>query len=238
MKFLALVGLFFFSVFSIASAETIEKLNYYLYMTNAKIGDASLEYRTSLNDKNDKIISYKYATDNWIAFFDNVQETIETTIDEKGFPKRYTKLALKNGKTHKNREVIYDNVANKIYYHDKVKNKKRTYDIKKPYYDVLSALDYLRKKDLEIGQPFCIPFFNKKTMYQATVSFVRKDAFQGPNGKRDALVARIQLTVECSKASEGEIEIWFSDDKERIPLKLIGNSDVGGLEASYVGKLK
>ncbi|WP_025761984.1 DUF3108 domain-containing protein [Dyadobacter tibetensis] len=126
-----------------------------------------------------------------------------------------------------------------LFHHDRdvavstMKNETKTYPVPNNVHDLISGYFYLRTMDfskVEEGDIIEMPtFFDGKT-YKLRVKYLGKDVIKTKFGK--ARVLRLNPLIPDNKffKGEGAMQLWVSDDINKIPLKAEVELAIGSLE--------
>jgi hypothetical protein len=99
--------------------------------------------------------------------------------------------------------------------------------------DVLSALYYVRGRDLEVGQEIDIETFDNGKIYPARVKVIGEERVTTPAGDFDCLVIE-PVVEEGIFAKTGRLVIWVTDDALKIPVLVKSKVSVGSFVAELV----
>lgn len=126
---------------------------------------------------------------------------------------------------------------------NKVRNLKFQFFDVPPYtHDVLSAFYYARrylfKENLKVGDTIPFTIFLDKSLITFKIKFANRETIKTQFGKVKAMkfVAVIDGTTPFTK--EEDMEVWFTDDLNYIPLKISADLPIGSLKClltSYSG---
>ena len=169
-----------------------------------------------------------------------VRDYVESNIDVNGiFSRRYVKR-LNEGSYSDDKEVLYEQERNKAHLIEDG-DYKNTFDIPDCAQDILSALYFVRTMEFSVGDTMAINLFDVDKAYPLKVKVNRREHVEVPAGEFDCLVVEPFLESEGMFRSEGRIELWLSDDENRIPvlmrtyIAIIGHIDAKLKEYS-IGK--
>jgi len=102
--------------------------------------------------------------------------------------------------------------------------------------DLVSVFPWLMQADLSPGANYDLPVFDGKRIYNVAVSAGTAKEIQVPVGFRKAIPLKIVVTRGEYKR---EMELWFSAEKDRTPLRIVFKYGlIGTVEASLVGEKK
>lgn len=223
--------------YSSATALTIpEKLVFDLTWTGIKAGTATQEIA---NDNGViKIVSTARSAD-WISVFYPVDDRIESVLDGGhasglGFPKQY-RMKIKEGKHRRDKEVIFDRGRKVALYIDHISGEKKDFEINENTLDSLSCFYFVRSMPLEVGKSVFINIFDSKKLWTTEVQVLRKEKIKSALGTFDTIVVKPLLKSEGIFEKKGDMYIWLTDDKRRVPVKMKTKVRVGTITATLVG---
>jgi hypothetical protein len=182
----------------------------------------------------------------WVA---DVDDQWGAYIDTAALVPHISYRKIREGKYKKDEIVNFDHINGKI--EAKVFNHK-TGKYKDPVYhdspstsaqvrDLISGFMYLRTQDLsnvKLGDTVLISGFFEDTFYNLKVIYKGKEAVKVKAGKFRALIFKPLMPENSLFKGKDSITAWFSDDKNRIPLKISADMFIGsaGVElTSYKG---
>jgi hypothetical protein len=85
--------------------------------------------------------------------------------------------------------------------------------------DVITAFYVVRKQPMRVGEPILLPINDGAKTYNVTVAVQAREPVQTPLGLRDAF--RVEPKVFGGLyPRKGRMQIWFSDDEQRLPLRI------------------
>ena len=94
----------------------------------------------------------------------------------------------------------------------------------------LSALFFLRLKELKVGEVMTVPVHTHGKIYHVKVSTISREPLKIYGKTFQTILVDVSLEGEKLKMSSIQIpglKIWFSDDKNRIPLFMKANTSIG-----------
>jgi hypothetical protein len=220
----------------VAPFRVPEKFVYDLTWTGIKAGTASLE---SVNDGDKvRIISTAKSAD-WISVFYTVEDRIESTLFREpeqtgvGRPHSY-RIKIREGRHRRDKEVLFDQPANRATYIDHLKKERKEYTLPAPIFDPISSFFHVRLLRLVVGEPVYVTIFDSKKVWNVEVQVLRKEKVSLPIGTFDTIVIKPVLKSEGIFFGKGEILIWLTDDTKHIPVKLQTKVAVGSITATLV----
>lgn len=180
----------------------------------------------------------------WVA---DVDDQWGAYIDTAALLPHVSYRKIREGKYKKDEVINFDHANRKI--EAKVFNHK-TGKFKNPVYydapptqvrDMISGFMYLRTQDLskvKPGDTVMISGFFEDTFYKLGIVFKGKEVLKTKAGKFNSLVFKPVMPENSLFKGKDSITVWFSDDKNRIPLQVSASMFIGsaGVElVSYSG---
>lgn len=94
--------------------------------------------------------------------------------------------------------------------------------------DVVSAFYVVRRRPLEVGESLVIPINDGSKTHEVTVEVQAREEIQTPLGTRTAV--RVEPKVfGALYRRKGRMQVWFSDDGQRLPLRIKASVAVGAI---------
>ncbi|MFZ6016471.1 MAG: DUF3108 domain-containing protein [Nitrospirota bacterium] len=213
-----------------------EKFEYDLTWKGIRAGTASLEI---INDGNKIRIVSTARSAKWISVFYTVDDRVESTLikNESSFigqPLNY-RLKIREGRHRRDKEVIFKQDIGKATYIDYLTNEKREFDIPFFIFDPISSFYYLRTLQLEVGKPVYMTIFDSKKVWNVEIKVLKKERLELPTGVFDTILVKPIMKSEGIFHRKGDILIWLTDDKRRIPVRMKTKIVVGSVVATLVG---
>lgn len=232
--FALLISGFFLHVQAAFTFNIPEKLEYDLTWTGIKAGTSTLEIAES--GDNIKIISTAKSA-KWVSVFYTVDDRIESILKKTtsgqfvGQPYNY-RIKLREGKHRRDKEVSFNHDAAKIAYRNHLTNEEKEFDLPSDIMDPLSSFYFIRMQDLTVGKPVYVTIFDSKKIYKVEVQVLRKEKIELSTGTVDTILIKPILKSEGVFHRKGDIYIWLTDDKKRIPVKMKSKVPVGSVTAT------
>lgn len=220
-----------------ASAQMIpEKLVFDLTWAGIKAGTATQEI---INDNGViKIVSTARSAD-WISVFFKVDDRIEsvlagTSLTGLGLPKTY-RMKIHEGKTRRDKEITFNRSKRLALYVDHVNGEKKDFEINANTLDTLSSFYFVRSMPLEVGKSVFIDVFDSKRLWNTEVQVLRREKIRTVLGTFNTIVVKPLMKSEGIFEKKGDMYIWLTDDKRRVPVKMKTKVPVGSITATLVG---
>lgn len=240
--FMTVALLFFNFAFSVLSPDAgsfqvPEKLQYDLTWAGVKAGEASLEIK---EDGDEIKITSTAKSAKWVSVFYTVNDIVESRLSKDnanqtiGQPVNY-RMNLREGKHRRNREVVFERGSSKAIYIDYINNERNEFEIPPVIFDPISSFYYLRTVNLEVGKSVYVAIFDNKKVWDVEVQVLRKERIEVPAGEFDTIVIKPLMRSEGIFLRKGDIHIWLTDDKRRIPVMLKTKIKIGSINANLTG---
>lgn len=179
----------------------------------------------------------------WVA---DVDDQWGAYIDTAALVPHVSYRKIREGKYKKDEIINFDHMNGKIeakvFSHKTGKFKPSVfYDAPAQVRDLISGFMYLRTQDLskiKIGDTVLISGFFEDTFYKLNIVFKGREVIKTKAGKFRTLVFKPLMPENSLFKGKDSITAWFSDDKNRIPLKVSADMFIGsaGVEIiSYSG---
>ena len=153
------------------------------------------------------------------------RQQIESTVEPAAFVVQKTVRQDEQGKRVRSSEAIFDHERGQVTWVERdpkdPSRPERTIvnKFQEPVQDILSAIYYLRTKELEPGKTFEVPVSDSGRVYKLTIAVGEKKRVKSALGK--VSVVKIEPQLFGSKgmiAEDGKFSIWLTDDHRRIPV--------------------
>ena len=227
------LAILLFTSFAEADPSLNKKYHYNLYWSGIKAGEAVLEY---VETPEGFAIRTQAVSSKFISIFYKVDDRSETILYPDGYPKKTT-LNISEGRHRKHKVTIFvqkmEEIPQKIFFHDVLKDEKAEYELDKPAYDPLSGFYAMTKIPMQVGRTEYIKIFDSKKIFDAKINVLKKENIRVPAGKFDTIVVNPILKTEGLFLRKGKMQIWLTDDDRKIPVKFKSKVKIG----SFVAKL-
>jgi hypothetical protein len=195
-------------------------------------GQATLEVQDT-NSHNDHLCYRIYSETKSNSFFDGfykVRDTVISQIDVDGIFSRYFRKAINEGSFHSVREIEFQpDLGQAISRKDT--DEIDTVDIGSFAQDVLSAMYYVRTQPLKIGEVIKVNSVDRNKAHELSVRVLKKETVEVPAGQFDCIVVEPLLTEAGIFKQEGEIKVWLTDDRLKMPVLMKSKVLVGSIHA-------
>ena len=99
--------------------------------------------------------------------------------------------------------------------------------------DVITAFYVVRRRPLHVGEQLTLPINDGAKTYDVAIEVQERENIQTPLGTRAAVRVEPKVFGGLYKR-KGTMQIWFSDDEQRLPLRIKASVGVG----TITGNLK
>ena len=241
MKKLAIILLLFISFQSIGAQESSFQAGEWLrfklsYSGWMKAGNATFKVTESIY-KNTPV--YKVVGKGWttgpVNWFFKVEDHYESYFDKvTGKPYKFVRNINEGGYT-KNRIIDFDYVQNKALINDLEDNTNSTVDIVQNIQDLLSAYYYLRNnyntEIVEEGDIVELNIFFDSETFLFKLKYLGRETINTKFGKIKCIKFRPYVMAGRVFSEEESLTLWVSDDKNKVPIKIKADLQVGSLRA-------
>ncbi len=218
-----------------------EKLTFVVRYGIIKAGEAtmSVEELVPVGERTAfRIVSTARSTRTFDIFF-KVRDRVESYIDTRGiFSWRFNKL-LREGSYKFDLLVDYNQYYGKadvetIRYEDgdelKVKES-NNFELDIPPYvlDILASFYYVRTQKLRVGMPIYLTNHDNKKVYDLKVIIQKREVVKVGSGKFRCIVVQPVLRGEAIFKQKGQLWVWLTDDKYKIPVQMKSAVFVGSI---------
>ena len=162
----------------------------------------------------------------FISRFYEVRDTVNSFIDTEGIFSRRIEKRLREGRYKSDRYVDF--------HQDRLiaLNTKAKYAVAEiPLYvqDILSSLYYMRTMDLEVGKSIEIVTYADGKVYPLMILVHKKERITVPAGTFTCFKIEPLLKSEGIFRQKGKINIWLTDNKYKIPVKMTSKVIIGNI---------
>lgn len=210
-----------------------EKLYFELYWLGINVGNATFEAVQSNGEL--KITSQAHSTP-FVSTFYKVEDYAECRIVD-GAPV-YFRITQQEGKYRSNKETIFDQSGKKVTFLNHLKETKEEHAMEgRDLWDVISGFYYLRTHPMETGKTISIHVFDSNKFLTAEVIVMGKERIEDINQKGiDTVRVKPVLNSDGLFKNKGTIMVWFTDDEDRIPVRMETEVPVGKIIAKLMSR--
>jgi len=213
-----------------------ERLEYDLKWGFFRVGSASMEVfsENPQEPEGPKIVRFQVRTNSFADAFYKVRTTVKSTLDS-SFSKtlKYEK-SQHEGSTHREIIVEYDYKKKEARYFEG-NNLTKITSIPGPVFDPLSIAYFFRLHSLVPGGKTTLPTCDGKKFRQVVVLTGKREHIKLPQGKIFAIGTSPEmenLGGVFNKSPKGMLEVWYSDDDRKVPVRVRSKVIVGSFTAT------
>lgn len=172
----------------------------------------------------------------FVSTFYRMRDYVISTIDAAGLYPLFFEEHLREGKHYSSdRWILYDHARNNVYV------KGRSVSAPEFTNDYISVLYMARSRQFAPGDTFSLPFFVDGKIYHLMFSCKKRETIDYNGKDIRCLVVQPQPADDKGAFNKKKgLEIWFSDDAAKTPLKIKAKITIGSITANlvYAGRPK
>lgn len=175
----------------------------------------------------------------FVSLLYGVRDQFDSLFDPTTGCSRQISKTIKEGRRHKETQIVFDGARQLAILDERDLTKPNAApkhaenEIPACVKDVVTAFYFLRTQPLRVGQQIQVPVNDGAQTHEVTVQVQTREQIQTPLGRRFAF--RVEPTVFGGLYKrKGRMLIWFSDDEQRLPLRIKAVISVG----TIVGNLR
>lgn len=204
-----------------------ERLEFDINYGFINAGTASLEVARLIeyNSRPAYQILSRAQSNSFFSSLFRVDDRAESIMDAIGmFSWRFEKN-IREGNYRSDREYAFNQRENFTVY------KGDTIEVEPFVQDALSVMYYTRAQDLEVGKSILVPNFIDGRKFLLEVKVLKEERITVPAGTFDCLVVEpISTSVGLFK-HEGELKVWLTNDRLKMPVLMKSKVVVGSISA-------
>jgi hypothetical protein len=220
-----------------------EKLEYEMKWGFFPVGYATMEVnRLSVGDGNHSAmgsvnqVKFFVRTNSFADTFYKVRTTITSTMDDDFTRTLSYQKSQREGSTRREILVDYDYGKKEVRYHLNGEDPK-TIPLPEPCFDPLAIAYYFRIHPIEPNSEKVLPTCDGKKFRQVIVRSGDREKLKLPMGTYS--VIRTEPAMEnlggvFNKSPDGLLQVWYSDDQRRVPVRVSSKVVVGSFTATLI----
>ena len=213
-----------------------ERLEYDLRWGFFSVGSASMEVfaRNPQKPEGSKVIRFQVRTNSFADNFYKVRTTVTSTLNSSFSRTLKYEKSQREGKTHREIVVEYDYDKGEARYFEGNNIPKIT-PIPEAVFDPLSIAYFCRLHPLVPGGKITLPTCDGKRFRKVVVRSGKRERLKLPQGKVFAIAtspAMANLGGVFNKSPKGMLEVWYSDDGRKVPVRVKSKVIVGSFTAT------
>ena len=162
-----------------------------------------------------------------------MNDRVESYFDLQQLVPRLYRMRLKEGSYRSYREVTFDQEQHQAT-HSKNSQPPQTVPTVAAVQDALSALYVVRTLPLQVGESVSVPIFDRGETWHTEVQVLARERLKLPFGTIDTLKVKPLLRTAGIFRREGELFVWLTDDKRRIPVQMQSRITIGAITARLI----
>jgi hypothetical protein len=208
-----------------------EKLSYRITMRGLPIGSAELE---SKNENGITTITLRVKSTPAISSFYPVDDVVETQQISGLYV--MAKIKQHEGDFRSDETFTINQRTRSVRWYDLVHPRIVTTTVpNNQVMDSLSGIYYLRARDLQVGRNETLHIYDAETYAEVPVEILRREEIRLPNLKKvPTLVVRpLQKTAGIFRRT-GDLLIWMTDDRFKVPVRIDTTMALGKVSCELV----
>lgn len=219
-----------------------ERLEYRVHYGFINAAEARVDVSNSIVNVNNRPCYRVNVFGRTVGAFDlvsRVRDQWRSYIDTSAILPQMFKQEIEEGRFRKEETVLFNHGSNVVY--SSVKDEKKSFKAPNNIHDVISGYYYLRTVNFDrmsVGQAIEVPTFFNGDIFPMKVRYKGKDEIKTKFGRIKVL--KLNPIMPDNKFFKGEesINIWVSDDVNKVPVKIEVKLWIGSLDMdlkSYKG---
>jgi hypothetical protein len=175
----------------------------------------------------------------FVSLLFGINNHYRSIFDPNTFCSREIYKTINEGRRHKQTHIVFDserkvatlNEVDLALPNHPVKHAKDT--IPGCVEDILTSFYYLRRQPMYVGEKIRLPVNDGSATHEVIVDVQERGRLQTPMGIRYAFRVEPRAIGDLYKR-KGRMLIWFSDDRQRLPLRIKAMLRVGAITGTLV----
>ena len=207
-------------LFCLSIIYSKEQVFYNVKFKNMNAGSAILE---TTKDFNQDVIELQFSmkTKKIIDVFYKLRDQINALIDIDNQSLKSIKKISEQGKYKKTDEAKFDYQNNIMIFNNKA------LEIKKPVYDPLSIITYLRNQKLNIGQKLSFDIYSSGEIKSINLEVIKEESIKIKNKEYRCFV--VGYTIH----NQSEITLWIDQGEKQLPIIIETKGKNGSIILKY-----
>ncbi len=210
-----------------------EKFIYRASWMGISVGTASLEVKelTKINGHEVYHIVARAKSNAFLSAIFKVDDEIHSYIDKDGLFSWRLERKMREGRYKADETMDFNQDKHVATYHSLRNGSVKTVEIPKETQDEISCFYFFRTQDAKVGESVFIDVNSDEKNWIVEVKVLEKGLLKvGRLGTFNAFLAEPHATFRFKNTplKEGKMQIWFSADKERIPLMVKIKAPIAG----------
>jgi hypothetical protein len=173
----------------------------------------------------------------FVSLLFNVDNEFRSIFNPRTLCSERISKKINEGRRHKETEIVFDSQRKLAILDERDLNKPHEppkhaeSEIPDCVEDVVTAFYYLRNQDFQIGKPLHLPVNDGSKTYDVTLDVQALETIQTPLGRSSAIRVEPKVFSGLFKR-KGRMLVWFSNDDQRLPLRIKFMIAVGPITAT------
>ncbi len=202
-----------------------EKLTYTVKLFLFSVGEQILEVKeiTQINGQPTYHLYLRVRTSGWADLLFSYNHRLESFVDvDTLYPYQVKSYVQEGDSPPKDVIVQIDQKKDIASIENRATEKKWEIKLSTTPLDITSLIYWLRNQELKVGQIFSFLLLEDTSLRPIKIEVVKKEKVGN------------DLAFLCSEVGSGKIKIWFSADKNHLPLRIETDITVGTLTSKLV----
>jgi hypothetical protein len=185
-------------------------------------GSSPATYEVTTRAQSQGVVSLLYRVDN----------EFRSVFDPHTFCSHEIHKRTNEGSRHKDTRIVFDSARRLAVLDERdlskpdAPSKHAEHEIPACVTDIITAFYYVRGQPLHVGERLRLPINDGAKTYEVTVEVQAREQIQTPLGTRYAFRVEPKVFGGLYRR-KGRMLIWFSDDEQRLPLRIKASMPVG-----------
>ena len=193
--------------------------------------------RTVAGPGSDLFIETWLKNADWYGSIYSVDDTTRSTWSVEGGSTRY-ETRFREGGFHQDQDMRLDPDGFQVWRRQKVKEGWREWTTPyaaEPYVeDPVTAIFALREASGD--GPWSMPVFSGKNTWPLNATLIGRETLEGTTlGTVDVIVLSLQTRHRGEWEQQGRFLVYYTDDAQRIPVRMVIRSSIGAIRVDLVG---
>jgi hypothetical protein len=184
-------------------------------------------------------ISVTAQSSGFVSMLFGINNRYRAIFDPRTLCSREISKTINEGQRHRKTQITFD-AARKVAVLNEVDLaepghpvKHATNSIPGCVEDILTAFYYVRRQPMYVGETIHLPINDGSKTHEVLVNVRQRQRLQTPLGPRYAFRVEPHALGDLYK-KKGRLLIWFSDDRQRVPLRIKALMPVGAITGNLV----
>lgn len=170
----------------------------------------------------------------FVSLIFRVENEFRALFDPDSLCSRKILKKIHEGPRHRETQIVFDAKKRVAVFEDRDLKKpdqpprRAVNDIPACVADVLTAFYVVRRRPLEVGESFVLPINDGAKTHAVAVEVQAREEIETPLGRHAALRVEPKVFGTLYRR-KGRMQIWFSDDERRLPLRIKASVSVGAI---------